>query len=139
MPNSRLATPGPGAYEQKVHGKTAPRGVMCPRRPDSAPVRGRGTPGPGQYQDVLSHKRSAPKYKIGTAVAREGPNKDLLRSPAPNAYSPTRDQTLNKNPSWAIGNAQRRPLSSREPNPGPGTYSQTLNQTAPSVILFFKI
>jgi len=53
---SRIGTPGPGAYEQKVHGRNAPRGLVVPRRPDSAPVRGRGTPGPGTYEQGLSTK-----------------------------------------------------------------------------------
>lgn len=131
MPNSR-ATPGPGAYDQRVHGKTAPRGVMCPRRPDSAPVRGRGTPGPGQYNDVLSHKKAAPRYGMGTAESRGKTPKDSLLSPAPNAYSPIKNQTLTKSPSYRIGTGKRRPLSSRDPNPGPGAYSHVDRNSTPA-------
>ena len=42
-------TPGPGNYKPSdgLTKKAAPRGLMVPRRPDSAPALGRGTPGPG--------------------------------------------------------------------------------------------
>jgi len=53
---ARGQSPGPGHYDQKVHGRNAPRGLVLPRRPESAPAKGRGTPGPGQYENVLSHK-----------------------------------------------------------------------------------
>lgn len=132
LPNSRQATPGPGTYEQKVHGKTAPRGLLVPRRPDSAPAYGRGTPGPGQYNDTLTTKKSAPKFGMGTSKARADPSKDLLRSPAPNAYSPSRNQTLIKSPSYVMGTGKRRPLSSRNPNPGPGAYSYTDRVSTPA-------
>jgi hypothetical protein len=109
--SGRGATPGPGAYEQKVQGRNAPRGLLLPRRPESAPAKGRGTPGPGQYNDVTSHKKAAPKYGMGTGGARSSPNKDLIKSPAPNAYDLSRNPVLNKNPSWRIGSGKRRPLS----------------------------
>lgn len=126
---SRAATPGPGAYDQKVHGRNAPRGLLVPRRPESAPAHGRGTPGPGQYNDVLTHKRAAPKYGMGTGVARGSPNKDTVKNPGPNAYDPSRNQILNKNPSWRIGSDKRRPLSARNSNPGPGNYTITTTKT----------
>ena len=128
--SGRGATPGPGAYEQKVQGKNAPRGLVLPRRPESAPVKGRGTPGPGQYNDVISHKKAAPKYGMGTGGARASPNKDLLKSPAPNAYDLSRNPDLNKNPSWRIGSGNRRPLSASNANPGPGNYSICSSKTA---------
>lgn len=135
---ARAATPGPGAYNQKVHGRNAPRSVMCPRRPDSAPVKGRGTPGPGQYENPLTTKKSAPKYGMGTGVARGKPNKDVLNSPAPNHYSPTRNSTLTKNPSWVMGTDRRRPLSGNT-NPGPGNYSPKTNKSGPAVNFFLTV
>ena len=136
---ARGSSPGPGSYNQKVHGKTAPRGLVLPRRPESAPAKGRGTPGPGQYENNLSTKKSAPKYGMGTGGARQGPSKDLLKSPAPNAYSPTRNQTLQKVPTWKIGTDRRRPLSARNGNPGPGNYTISSGKTGPAVrFLFYR-
>lgn len=130
---SRVGTPGPGAYEQKVHGKNAPRGVMCSRRPDSAPVKGRGTPGPGQYENSLSTKKAAPKYGMGTGVSRGRPNKDVLNTPGPNQYSPARNSSSQKYPSWVMGTDRRRPLSGNNANPGPGNYSPDNKRSAPAV------
>lgn len=130
---ARGATPGPGNYEQKVHGKAAPRAVMCPRRPESAPATGRGTPGPGQYENSLFTKKAAPIYGMGTGQARGSPNKDLLKSPAPNAYSPSRNQTLLKSPTWKMGTDQRRPLSGKNTNPGPGNYTISPSKSGPAV------
>lgn len=133
----RIATPGPGTYEQKVQGKSAPKAVLVPRRPDSAPARGRGTPGPGQYEDILSHKRAAPKYGMGTGEARVRAGKDTKVFPAPNNYSPSRNNTLMKSPTWVIGTSQRRPLSGRNANPGPGTYVHTVSTSGPAVSYLF--
>jgi len=129
---SRNNTPGPGQYEQKVHGRTAPRGLVLPRRPESAPAKGRGTPGPGQYEDVNCHKRAAPKYRMGTAVARGKPNKDVVKNPAPNSYDPSRNPTLLKNPTWKMGTDKRRPLSARNQNPGPGNYTISSGKSGPA-------
>ena len=70
---------------------------------------------------------------MGTGEARGKPSKDVLMSPAPNTYSPSRNPTLLKSPSWAVGTSKRRPLSSRNPNPGPGSYSHTISGSAPAV------
>lgn len=107
--------------------------MVLPRRPDSAPAQGRGTPGPGQYEDVLATKKSAPKYGMGTGCARGVTNKDALLNPAPNAYSPTRNSTLFKSPTWVMGTDKRRPLSGRNTNPGPGNYSLSSSLTGPAV------
>lgn len=136
---ARAATPGPGAYNQKVHGRNAPRGLLLPRRPDSAPARGRGTPGPGQYNDVLSHKKAAPKYGMGTGPARIGTSKDKLKSPGPNAYDQSRNTTLLKSPGWKIGTDRRRPLSAANANPGPGNYTVASGKSGPAVSLTFPL
>lgn len=106
---------------------------MCPRRPDSAPACGRGTPGPGQYEDILKHKKAAPMYGMGTSPARAGPSKDLLLSPGPNQYDPSRNPTLLKNPSWVMGTDKRRPLSGKNTNPGPGNYTISSTKSGPAV------
>lgn len=69
---------------------------------------------------------------MGTAQPRGKPNRDTLQSPAPNAYSPSRNSTLIKSPSYKIGTGKRRPLSSRNPNPGPGTYSHASKASTPA-------
>lgn len=129
--SASAAVPGPGTYDPKAQGKCAPRGLVVPRRPDSAPACGRGTPGPGAYEHVLAHKRAAPKYGMGTGDARGRPNKDTMKFPGPNCYSQSRNLVLRKSPSWAIGTSQRKPITSRTGYPGPGTYSETkaLNKT----------
>ena len=72
---------------------------------------------------------------MGTGGARGVPNKDALNCPAPNAYSPTRNSTLFKSPSWVMGTDKRRPLSGKNTNPGPGNYSLSSSLTGPAVSL----
>jgi len=89
-------------------------------------------------KDCLLNK-AAPKYGMGTGVARGKPNRDTLMTPAPNTYSPSKNQTLNKSPSWMVGTSKRRPLSSRNANPGPGNYNLTASSTGPAVIIKINI
>jgi len=105
---------------------------VLPRRPESAPAKGRGTPGPGQYNENLYIKKSAPKYGMGTGAARSSINKDRLQSPGPNKYDPSRNQTMHKNPTWKIGTDKRRPMSARNGTPGPGNYTITSRKSGPA-------
>ena len=73
---------------------------------------------------------------MGTEDARGVSNKDALNIPGPNRYSPSRNSTLFKNPSWIMGTEKRRPLSGRNTNPGPGNYSLTSSISGPAVSLF---
>jgi hypothetical protein len=57
----------------------APRSVLTSRRPNTAPIRGRDSPGPGQYNHTLRHKRAAPAYGMGTGSARVKPGKDSIK------------------------------------------------------------
>jgi len=54
----KVGTPGPGNYTIEGHPtkNQAPWGLLVPRRPDSAPARGRNTPGPGAYNTVMVDK-----------------------------------------------------------------------------------
>jgi hypothetical protein len=75
---AKNGTPGPGNYTIEGHPtkNSAPRGLLVPRRPDSAPVKGRNTPGPGTYSAGLSNKMQSPRYGFGTGVKSSKPNKD---------------------------------------------------------------
>ena len=81
--------------------------------------------------------KAAPKYGMGTGVARGKPNKDALLSPAPNKYSPSKNVSLSKNPSWKIGTEKRRPASARSSTPGPGNYTIREGKSGPAVIFIF--
>lgn len=96
---------------------------MTPRRPDSAPMRGKGTPGPGIYSPNLSDKRKAPQYGFGTGSKHSKLNRDKVQTPGAGSYNPNANTTLQSNAKWGIGTGTRRPLSAQNKNPGPGTYA----------------
>lgn len=97
-------TPGPGNYNINGHytKNTAPRGLLVPRRPDSAPVKGRNTPGPGAYNSSMKDKHSSPNYGFGTGPKSPALNKD--KTPGAGAYNPNGSHLL-KSPGFGIGTA----------------------------------
>ena len=95
---------------------------MVPRRPDSAPYYGKGTPGPGQYSSNFNHKRQAPRFGFGTQEKAIKLNKDQVKNPGAGTYSPTTKRTMKSTPSYKIGTEVRGPLSQVNKNPGPGMY-----------------
>ncbi|CAI2363649.1 unnamed protein product [Moneuplotes crassus] len=128
----KVTSPGPGAYNHKTQGRNAPRGLLIPRRPESAPSKGRGTPGPGQYTTNLYTKKNAPKYGMAGGVARNSARNQRVKSPGPNNYNPNGGQILQKNPTWKIGTEKRRPISARNGTPGPGNYTITSCKSGPA-------
>jgi len=40
---------------------------MVPKRPNTAPTKGRDTPGPGSYRPGITDKNKQPIYGIGTS------------------------------------------------------------------------
>lgn len=54
----------------------------------------------------------------------------LEQIPGPGAYSPV-DVSLSSAPKYRLGTSQRKPLTSDNFTPGPGSYSPKLNPTSP--------
>jgi len=99
--DSRKIIPGPGAYNLcQILGKEGTKSTIIPKRPDTAPYPGRGSPGPGAYNTTHSSRGSS--YKIGTAP-RGRIYSESIRVPGPGAYSPE-DKRASQRPSspgWA--------------------------------------
>ena len=82
----------------------------------------RGFPGPGTYESKpdLGEK---PNYSMRQKCEHE--NKESLGKPGPGTYHPSHSQTHNKSAKFGIGTAKRKPLASKNLNPGPGQYHDT--------------
>lgn len=91
-----MGTPGPGNYTIEGHPtkNSAPRGLLVPRRPDSAPAKGRNTPGPGAYNTVMADKMQSPRYGFGSATKISKLNRDAVATPGAGSYNPNGSRIL---------------------------------------------
>lgn len=91
--------PGPGQYKLKgVIGTEGPGVSMHAKiKTHDKNV----TPGPGQYDSPLKHKRNAPTYGLGTEKRTQ--SQASHKSPPPNAYNPTTGFTSKGAAKWGFG------------------------------------
>lgn len=54
--------PGPGAYAIKTTIGTGQKNSLYARRPDTAPTKGKGDPGPGAYMPNAINKQNPPAF-----------------------------------------------------------------------------
>ena len=84
---SRVKGPGPANYTiQTGLGRSGPSYYLTPRRPDTAPARGRNVPGPGSYrpESAKDPKRAAPSFSFGTG--ERGNSVDRTAAPGAGSY-----------------------------------------------------
>ena len=84
---SRVKGPGPANYTiQTGVGRSGPSYYLTPRRPDTAPARGRNVPGPGSYrpESAKDPKRAAPSFSFGTG--ERGNSMDRTAAPGAGSY-----------------------------------------------------
>ena len=134
--NKSMYSPGPGQYiEKKVMTDGAPGYSMKGRRPDVRVLPGKDTPGPGNYDPLLSYTRTnGPKYAIGKTSKSKVANiyGDV---PAPNSYKPASMFVKNQSAAWGMGSYKRPALSQILDTPGPGQYNPNKGNTTSGPVL----
>ncbi|KRX04097.1 hypothetical protein PPERSA_08312 [Pseudocohnilembus persalinus] len=121
--NQNFMEVGPGRYENnKFDNKNSVKVSFGKEEKFRQTAENNICPGPGNYE-IASKDLGGRKYKLAGKLGSSLENKNKVKNPAPNYYSPDYNKIQSKFPKHKIGTSVRKDINlTINDNPAPGSY-----------------